>query len=48
MHTLPLIGHLDADCFYVSAERVRDSSSGKNRSASWATRAFASSPNPTK
>jgi nucleotidyltransferase/DNA polymerase involved in DNA repair len=21
----PLVGHLDADCFYVSAERVRDS-----------------------
>ena len=24
MRTLPVIGHLDADCFYVSAERVRD------------------------
>jgi DNA polymerase V len=24
MRTLPAYGHLDADCFYVSAERVRD------------------------
>src|SRR5436190_11560463 len=24
MRTPPAIGHLDADCFYVSAERVRD------------------------
>ena len=23
MNPLPIIGHLDADCFYVSAERVR-------------------------
>lgn len=25
MRNIPIFGHLDADCFYVSAERVRDS-----------------------
>ena len=38
------VGHLDADCFYVSAERVRYAPPAGSRSACWATRARASSP----